>query len=82
MVSKAMVHLAYTVHLSWFNISTISKRTEMSFLMSLETWSVIRCVQNDFYANGTLAHTVHLFCTDTNIVSERTETRFHMIYVI
>jgi hypothetical protein len=53
MISKPMVLLAKTVHLSWVKISTISKRIEMSFHLSLEPTSAIRCVQNDLCAYGT-----------------------------
>jgi hypothetical protein len=52
MISKLMVLLAKTVHLSWFKISTISKQTEMSFHLSLEPTSDVRCVQNDLCAFG------------------------------
>jgi hypothetical protein len=43
--------------------------------------STIGCIQNDFWAYGTLAQTVHLSCTDTNVVSKRTEMRFHKTHV-
>jgi hypothetical protein len=37
MISEAMVHLAQTVHLSCSETNTVSKRTEMSFHLSLVT---------------------------------------------
>jgi hypothetical protein len=37
MIFEQMVRLAQTVHLSCIKIRTISKRTEMSFLLSLVT---------------------------------------------
>jgi hypothetical protein len=49
-IFKPMVCSAQTVHLSCVKISTFSKRTEMSFPLSLEPRSAIRCVQNDFCA--------------------------------
>jgi hypothetical protein len=37
MISKAMVHLAQTVHLSYIKISTITEQIELSFHLSLVT---------------------------------------------
>jgi hypothetical protein len=53
-VCKAMVCLAQTMELSSIKISTMSKRTEMRFHLSLEPRSAIRFVQNDFCAYGTI----------------------------
>jgi hypothetical protein len=53
MISKPMVLLAKTVHQSWFKISTISKRTEMSFHLSLGPTTAVRCIQNDLCAYDT-----------------------------
>jgi hypothetical protein len=52
----------------------------------VSTWassprSTIGCIQNDFYAYGTLVQTVHLSFTDTNAISKRTEMRFHKTHV-
>ena len=48
MISEPMLRLAQTVQLSCVQISTISKRTEMSFHLCLITSGTIRSVQNDF----------------------------------
>jgi hypothetical protein len=53
-ISKPMVISAQTVHLSCVKISTIPKQTKMSFHLSLKPRSVIRFVQNDFCAYGTI----------------------------
>jgi hypothetical protein len=52
-ISELTVHSAQTVQLSYTKISTVSKRTEMSFHLSLVTRSTIRCIQNNFWAYGT-----------------------------
>jgi hypothetical protein len=51
-ISKLTVRSAQTVQLSWLKISTISKRTETSFHLSLSPRSTIRCIQNDFWGYG------------------------------
>jgi hypothetical protein len=38
MISELMVRSVQTVHLSWINISTVSKWTKTSFHLSLVTW--------------------------------------------
>jgi hypothetical protein len=53
MISKPMVRLAQTVHLSCVKISTISKWTQPTFHFSLTPKSTIDCVQNDFWAYRT-----------------------------
>jgi hypothetical protein len=53
MISNPMVFLAKTMHLSRIKISTISKWTKMSFHLSLEPSSAIRCIHNDLCAYGT-----------------------------
>jgi hypothetical protein len=53
MIFESMVRSAQTVHLSCIKNSTISKWTEMCFLLILITRSTIRCVYNDFWAYGT-----------------------------
>ena len=47
MISEPMVRSAPTAHLSCVKISTISKRTEMSFHLSLDTQENHRCIKND-----------------------------------
>jgi hypothetical protein len=37
MISEALAHLVQTVHLSWTETNTVSKRTETSFHLSLVT---------------------------------------------
>jgi hypothetical protein len=78
-----MVHLAQTVHLSCIKISTISKRTEMSFQLSLVT-SKYHWVRQILFMEPMvrLAQTMHLPCTDINTISKRTETRFLTLWYI
>jgi hypothetical protein len=52
----------------------------------VSTWassprSTIGCIQNDFWAYGTLAQIVQLFCTYTNTISKWTEMIFHITHV-
>ena len=79
MIFEPMVRLAQTVHLSCVKICTISKQTETSIHLSLDTYH--HCVENDFQAYGTFGANLHLSCTDTNTVSKQTEMRFHMAHV-
>jgi hypothetical protein len=53
MISKPMVRLAQTVHLSCTDANTISKQTEPRFVMTHITLEFHRVVQNDFRAYGT-----------------------------
>ena len=52
-IFEPMVRLTQTVHLSYIKISTISKRTKMSFHLSPVPRSIISCIKNDFWAHGT-----------------------------
>jgi hypothetical protein len=70
MISKPMVHSTQIVHLSYITSTWASSPS-----------GTIECVQNDFWAYGTLAQTMHLACTDTNTVSKWEEARFHMTHV-
>jgi hypothetical protein len=81
-ISEPMVRSAQTVHLSCVKISTISIRTETSFQLSLEPWSTIGGVQNDFEPMVRLAQTMHLSCTDTNTFSKWIKTGFHRTHII
>ena len=54
-ISKAMVRLAQTVHLSYINTNTISKRTERDSTWPKSPRSCIGCVQNDIWAYGTFS---------------------------
>jgi hypothetical protein len=53
MISKPMVCLGQTVHLSCVKISAISKPIEMRFHISFVTKDYHRCIQNNFGAYGT-----------------------------
>jgi hypothetical protein len=48
-----------------------------AFTCASSPWSTAGCVQNDFWAYGTLAQIMHLSCTDTNTVFKWTKMRFH-----
>jgi hypothetical protein len=52
-ISKPMVCLGQTVHLSCVKISAISKRTKMRFHMGFVTKDYHRCIQNNFWAYNT-----------------------------
>jgi hypothetical protein len=67
-----MVHSTQTMDLSCIKVSTISKRTELSFHLNHGPISEpIVC----------LAQTVLLSCTDSNTVCKWTKMRFHMTHV-
>ena len=53
MIYEPMVRLAQTVHLSWTDTSTISKRTETIFHKSNVTYEFYRVRQTDVRAYGT-----------------------------
>jgi hypothetical protein len=53
MISKPMVHLAQTVHLYCTDTSTTSKYTKTRFHMTHWPRSSIKCVQDDFWSDGT-----------------------------
>jgi hypothetical protein len=82
MISEPVVRSAQTVHLSCVRISTISKRTESCFHLSLITEEYHR-VRPKTISEPTvcLAQTVHLSCTSTNTISKGTKIRFHMTHV-
>ena len=53
MISEPMLRSTQTEHLSCVKISTISKRTKMSFHLSYLPSGTIGCIQNDLRACGT-----------------------------
>jgi hypothetical protein len=80
-ITEPMECSAQTMHLSCVKISTISKRTQTSFHLSLVT--------KEYHLRGSkmvsepmvcLAQTVHLYCTDTNTAFKWTKSRFHMTH--
>ena len=82
MISKPMVHLAQTMHLSCTDTNPVSKQKESeiprdpchlgvpSGVSKMIVEPMVRSTQ-----------TVHLSCTDTNTVSKENEVRFHMTNV-
>jgi hypothetical protein len=62
MISEPMVRLAQTVHLSWVKITTVSKRTETSFHLSLVTQEYHPVHQKQFLS---LWYVWHKPCTYT-----------------
>ena len=52
MISTPMVCLAQTMHLSCTDTNTVFKQIKMRFNITHSPRSSIRCVQNDFQANG------------------------------
>jgi hypothetical protein len=79
-IFEPMVCLGQTVHQSCLKISTISKRTEMSFHLSLITKVYLRFVQNDFCANGKWGPNRAPY-TDTNTISKNIDAVFHITHV-
>jgi hypothetical protein len=71
-----MVRLMQTVHQSCTNTNTVSKWTETRFDMTHVTRGSFGCVQNDFWAYGTISATMHLSCIKIRTISKRTETSF------
>jgi hypothetical protein len=82
MISELTVRSAQTVHLSWINISTITKQTEMTFPFEPRHLGVPSgAAKTISEAMVQLAQTVHLSCTKTNTVFKWTETSFHLSLV-
>ena len=75
MISEPMVRSTQTVHLSCVKISTLSKRTELSFHLSLITYEYHQVRPAEPMVR--LAQTVRL----SNTIFKRTEIRFHMTHV-
>jgi hypothetical protein len=77
MISEVTVRSVQTVHQSWIKISSISKRTETSFHLTLVTleYHASKMISE---ARVHLAQTVHLSCNKTNTISKRTEMSFHL----
>ena len=75
-----MVHLAQTVHLSYADTNTVSKRTELSFEPRHlgVTSGASKMISEPMVG---LPQIVHQSCNDTNTVSKRREVRFHMTHV-
>ena len=80
MIFEPMVCSAQTVHLSCVNISTISKRSDLSLEPHhlVAPSSVSKMISERMVR---LAQTMHQSCTDTNTISKRKEARFHMTQV-
>ena len=82
MISKPMVFLAQTVHLSCANADTMSKQTENEIphdpLQLGVPSGAFKMISEPMVR---LAQTVHLTCTDTSIISKWTEKIFHMTQV-
>ena len=82
MISKPMVFLAQTVHLSCANADTMSKQTENEIPhdpLQLGVPSGASKMISEPMVR--LAQTVHLTCTGTSIISKRTEKIFHLTQV-
>jgi hypothetical protein len=76
--SGPIVRLAQTMQLSCTDTNTISKRTELSFHLSLVNYEYHRVRPKWFLS---LWYVWCKPCTDPDTVSKRTETRFHMAHV-
>ena len=80
MISMPVIHSAQTMQLSCAEINTVSKRTEMSFDLTLVPRSTIGCSQNDFQDYGRSVQTMHLSRMETNAIPRRTKTSFNLTY--
>ena len=81
MISVPMVPSVRTVHLSCVKISTISKRTEISFHLISSHRSTIGCVQNDFWTYGTFgANHAPILCQDYTIF-KWAKMSYHLSFV-
>jgi hypothetical protein len=81
MISKAMVHLAQAMHLSYAETITLSKCTETSFHLSLITLEYLPVHLKQFLSLWYVWRKLYLSCTETNSISKRTERRFYMTHV-
>jgi hypothetical protein len=79
MISVLTVRPAQTEHQSWIKISTISKRTEMTFPYEPRHLGVPSTASKMISeAMVHLAQIVHLSCTETNTISKQTKTCFYL----
>jgi hypothetical protein len=82
MISKSMLHLAQSVHLSCSDTNTVSEQTETRFHMSHVTYEFHQVRPIRFLSLWyVLVQTVHLSCTNTNTNSKQIETRFDMPHI-
>jgi hypothetical protein len=76
-----MVRSAQTAHLSCVKVSTISKRTESSFQLSLVTMEYHWVRSKRFLSQWYVRRNPCTYLALTLIVSKWTKTRFHMTEV-
>jgi hypothetical protein len=77
-----MVRLAQTVHLSFTETNTISKKDWKEILHDLRHLGVPSGASKMIYeAMVRLVQTMDLSCTKTNTISKWTKTRFYKTYV-
>ena len=82
MISKLMVRLAQTVHLSCVKISIICPKGRNDLPLEPRYLVVPSSAFKTIYEPMVHpAQTMHLSCTDTNPASKRKEVRFHMTHV-
>jgi hypothetical protein len=77
-----MVHLAQTVHLSYTNTNTVSKRTETTFLMThvtKEVRSVVSKTISELMVRS--VQTMDLSYVKINTISKQTKTSFQLSLV-
>ena len=81
-VFQAYGMFSATMHLGCVKIRTTSKRTKMSFHLSLVTKEYHR-VHPKWFSEPMvhLAQAMHLSCTNTNSVSKRTRMTFHKTHI-
>jgi hypothetical protein len=76
-ISKPMLHLALTVHISWIRTNQNELPLEPRDLGVPSDAS--KMISKPMVH---LAQTVYLSCTDTNTISKQTERRFHRTHII
>jgi hypothetical protein len=82
MISKAMVYLVQTVHLSCTETNTVSKRDRNELPFEPRHLGVPSVASKTISEPVVcMAQTMHLSCTETKSISKRTERRFYMTHV-
>jgi hypothetical protein len=72
MIFEPMVCSTQTVHLFCIKLALSPNRPKRTSTWASSPTSTIRCVQNDFWSNGTFCETMHLSCAKISSISKQT----------
>jgi hypothetical protein len=81
MIFEPIARLAQIAHLSCVDINTISKKTKLSFYVTLSPRRSIRWGKKDFMPVVYSVQIVHLPCIEINTICKQIETSFHLTHI-